>query len=206
LKPTEQKYFQRGFSLTELLVVLIVASMAVAGIYSFVNKTRRSGTTQRMRANIESMTQISFFIIGRDIRRAGSNPTGIIGYGAGVPIPLSIADTNAIEIKADLNADGDTNDDEETVKYEFIDDPDNPDGTPDQIRRQAGNQLVIENVKAFDLRYVMASGNVESPASDPALVRRVRLHLVAGTGRIDPNTGREDTKEVQTDIMLRNFR
>ena len=77
MKLISKKIERSGFSLIELMLVVVLAGLLGSSIYGFLNKQRRSSTRQRLKANIESMTQISFFIIGRDIRRAGSNPQGI---------------------------------------------------------------------------------------------------------------------------------
>ena len=208
-RTAEKRTGKKGFTLTELLVVAVVASFVAVGIFTFLGKQRKFTKFQRIRADLESVAQISFFIIGRDIRRAGSNPAGALSFTAGAPIPLAQALPDKIEILADLNADGSIDpDSDEQVTYEFVDDPDNQDGVPDQIRRQAGNDLVIENVRAFDLCYQLASGGWEcSPSvSQLALIRKVEVRLLAGTGRVDPNTGKEYTKEVKMNILLRNFR
>ena len=139
-----------AFSLVELMVVLLVAGILTAGLYSFLGQQRKESATIRLRADLESMAQITFFIIGRDIRRAGSNPKGWGAYAPGQPIMFEQASSDRLIIRADLNGDGVVeHDTDERIIYEYIDDPTNPDGVPDQIRRQAGDQLLIENVHAF---------------------------------------------------------
>lgn len=197
-----------GFSLVELMVTLVITAVIIAGIYTFVSKTRKTSVVQRLRADTESIAQIAFFIIGRDIRRAGSNPAGAMGYSVGAAIPIGLASSDQIQIFADLNGNGmlDPNTDE-NISYQYLDDETKPDGIKDQIRRQAGNQLVIENVRAFDLKYKLVGTDVWlSSTPSPELIRVVRLYMKAGTGRTNPNTGVEDTKEIQMDFMLRNFR
>src|ERR1051326_1057426 len=207
----------RGFTLVELLVATVIAGIVIAGIYSFLAKQRRTSTRQRLRADIESLDTISFFIIGRDIRRAGSNPKGAMGYSVGVDIPLAQATFDTLEIKADLDGNGSVSGGDEDIKYEWVDTNGAPiPGAQNQIRRQAGNALVIENVRQFDIDYQVASGgwycragrcaapyNVApwtSPPPDPSLIRKVRLHIKAGTGRINRDTGVEDMKEIQETI------
>lgn len=197
----------------ELMIVLVVSSVIVAGIYKFLNKERRVSTTQRLKADTESISQISFFIIGRDIRRAGSNPGGVLGLGngytaPGAEIPLSVAQNDFIQILADLDGNGSiqTNSDE-NITYQWVDDASNPDGVKDQIRRQSGNQLVIENVRAFALSYQLSGNTTWIPSTaSPASIRIVRMYMKVGTGRINPDSGVEDTKEIQMDYMLRNFK
>jgi prepilin-type N-terminal cleavage/methylation domain-containing protein len=197
-----------GFSLVELMVTMVVTAVIVAGIYNFVSKTRKTSVVQRLRADTESIAQIAFFIIGRDIRRAGSNPGGAMGYSVGAEIPIGLASSDQIQIFADLNGNGviDASTDE-NISYQYLDDASKPDGVKDQIRRQAGNQLVIENVRAFDLKYkLVGTSTWVSSTPSPELIRVVRLYMKAGTGRPNPNTGLEDTKEIRMDFMLRNFR
>lgn len=205
-----RRYGRLGFSIVELMVTLIMASVIIAGIYSFVSKTRKTSMVQRLRADTESITQIAFFIIGRDIRRAGSNPAGAMGYSAGAEIPIGLASSDQIQIFADLNGDGAINpNSDENITYQYVDDPSNPDGIKDQVHRvqQAGSEVVIENVRAFDLKYnLVGTTTWVSSTPSPELIRLVRLHMIAGTGRTNPNTGSEDTKEIQMDFMLRNFR
>src|SRR6185503_13164962 len=107
-----------------------------------------------------------------------SNPKGVLGTSMGNPIPLAQATGTRIEIKADLNGDGViAAGGEEDVIYEYIDDPLSPDGTADQIRRQAGDQLVIENVRAFVLEYQLASGFWTSSPTDTTLIRKVSMKM-----------------------------
>ncbi|MCB1197758.1 MAG: prepilin-type N-terminal cleavage/methylation domain-containing protein [Bdellovibrionota bacterium] len=198
---------RRGISLVELLVVLVVSSVLVTGIFNLLGRQRRLSKVQRLRADIESVAQITFFIIGRDIRRAGSNPAGALGYDVGAGIPLAQAEPQKLEILADLDGDGAvTSGTDEDITYEFVDDPDSPDGVKDQIRRQSGNQLVIENVKNFDLCYQLNSSAWDCNPSDTALIRKVRVRLEVGTGLNDPETNEEKTKEIEMNILLRNFR
>ncbi len=213
----------KGFTLVEIMVTLVLAGVTIAGIYTYLGRQRKVASTQRLRADMESLDTISFFIIGRDIRRAGSNPRGALGYSSGVDIPLSNPTFDSLELKADLDGNGtvSTGTDEDII-YQYIDNPASPDGVKDQIRRQSGNQLVIENVRGFDIDYQVASGAwycsagrcnspydvspYTSPPPNAALIRKVRIHLKTGTGHVNQQTGVEDTKEIQENILLRNFR
>lgn len=190
------------------MVALVVGALMISALYNFLGRQRRTSTMQRMKANTESLSQIAFFIIGRDIRRAGSNPAGAMGYSAGAEIPIALAQNDQIQILADLNGDGvvSTGTDE-NITYQYIDDPSSPDGVKDQIRRQSGNALVIENIRAFDIRYQLVGGSAWlTNTSSPELIRLVRLRMMAGTGKINPDSNVEDTKEIQMDFLLRNFR
>jgi type II secretory pathway component PulJ len=208
LRKDSSRRRELAFSLVEMMVTLVMAAVIIAGIYSFLSKTRKTSVVQRMRADTESIAQIAFFIIGRDIRRAGSNPGGAMGYSAGAEIPIGLGQSDQIQILADLNGDGTISaNSEENITYQYVDDNTHPDGIRDQVRRQSANDLLITNVRAFDLQYKLVGYTYWMPSvADPALIRLVRLHMIAGTGRTNPNTGTEDTKEIQMDFMLRNYR
>jgi hypothetical protein len=188
------------------MIVLVISSVLVVGLYAFLKKQRRTSTTQRLVANTESLAQIAFFIIGRDIRRGGSNPAGALNGNPATPIAFGNAGNDTIQIFADLDGDGtiEANTDE-NITYQWIDG--NADGVKDQIRRQSGNQLVIDNIRQFDLSYKLVGTSVFVPSTnEPEKIRVVRLHLIAGTGQVNPDKGTENTKEIQMDFLLRNFR
>ncbi len=196
-----------GFSLTELMIALIVASFIIAGIYQLIGKQRKTSHDQRLKSDTESISQIAFFIIGRDIRRAGSNPAGAMSGSSGAEIPIALAANDQIQILADLNGNGSVESlTDENITYQWVDDPLNPDGIKDQIRRQSGNQLVIENVRNFALSYQLTANSTWiASTANPAAIRVVRMYMQVGTGKIDSQTGVEATKEIQMDYMLRNF-
>jgi len=207
-----------GFTLVEILVVLVLTGTVVGGIYTYLAKQRKQAISQRLRADIESMAQISFFIVGRDIRRAGSRPRGAFDPAAFPGRAIDYAKPSRLVVLADLDGDGVDNGGDERVTYEWVNNAGvshelSPNPPADRILRQAGNQLVIENVRNFDLCYQTSKGdqllegvwNCSPADAELAMIRRVRMKLVAGTGRINPNTGKEDTKDVQMNIYLRNL-
>lgn len=194
-----------AFSIIEIMVVLVIASIILSGMFYVFNRSSRVLRTQSMVADIQSVGSIAFFLIGRDIRRAGSNPNGALGYNVGAPIPFGVAEPQRIEILADLNGDQDVSDDEEDVIYDYIDNDPDIDGN-DTIRRTSGaNVTYISNVYNFHLGYIISNGfetNVPSPLSD---IRMVRLTFEVGTDQRDPQTGRIVTKTFETTIGLRNY-
>lgn len=204
---TFKKYPKRsvGFSIIEIMVVLVIASIILAGMFFVFNRSGRQLRTQSMVADIQSVGSIAFFLIGRDIRRAGSNPDGALGYDVGAPIPFGVAESERIQIYADLNGDGDVSDDEEDVTYDYIDNDPDIDGN-DTIRRTSGaNVTYISNVYDFHLGYIISNGfetDVPSPLSD---IRMVRLTFEVGTDQRDPQTGQIITRTFETTVGLRNY-
>lgn len=205
---------QAGISMVEIMVVLVLISIITAGMFFLFNRAGRQLRTQSMVADIQTVGSIAFFLIGRDIRRAGSNPAGALGYDVGAPIPFGVADATHLQILADLNGDGDITDDEEDITYEYIDNDPDIDGN-DTIRRTSGsNETFITNVYDFELSYIMSnnvtcnSNNVPpdcvnaTPTSD---IRMVILKFEVGGEQRDPNTNRIITRSFETTIGLRNY-
>ncbi|MCB0327054.1 MAG: hypothetical protein KDD52_05490, partial [Bdellovibrionales bacterium] len=173
-------------TLIELTIAMLLGSMVLGTFYTFVSKQRKESKTQQVVTSAESLTQLAFFIIGRDIRRAGSNPAGFGTYPAGQPIAFEQATDSRLIIRSDIDGDGAiASGTDERVIYEYVDDPSNPDGVPDQIRRDSTNEIVIENVSKFSFCYYMVGDYWNCNPLDPTLIRTVRLSIEIQ----DPNTG-----------------
>lgn len=196
---------KRGISMVEIMVVLVLISIIMAGMFFMFNRTNRQLRSQSMVADIQTVGSIAFFLIGRDIRRAGSNPKGALGYAVGVPIPFSVAEEHRIGVLADLNADGDASDDDENVLYEYIDNEVDIAGN-DTIRRTAGSNITyISNVYDFSLQYVMANGVYTTTPTPYSNIRMVVIHFTVGTDQRDPNTNQVVTRTFETTVGLRNY-
>ena len=97
-----RKYLKnKGFSLAELLVVMLITGFMLSGLISFFVRQQRVLKGQRLVADMQSLGFIGFFIIGRDIRSAGSNPTGMPTMNV-----FPVATDHEIRMVSDLNGDG----------------------------------------------------------------------------------------------------
>lgn len=203
-----------GISMVEIMIVLLLIAIIGAGMFFVFNRSSRLLRTQSMVADIQTVGSIAFFLIGRDIRRAGSNPAGALGYDVGAPIPFGTAISDQIRIYADLNGDGDVTDDEEDITYEYIDNDPDIDGNDTIRRTSGGNETFITNVYDFDLSYIMSNGVTcntnntlpdcvdASPYSD---IRMVILKFEVGGDQRDPGTNQIITKTFETTVALRNY-
>ena len=99
-----------GFTLVELMVGLVVTAIVTLGIFSTYDTTRKTVMAQRQVADLQQQLRGAMYIMARDIRSAGFDPTGI-----GTPAaPLGIQDVRKYNIvvdpgavgPADLNANG----------------------------------------------------------------------------------------------------
>ena len=198
-----------GFSLTELIVAMLLGSILTVAAYNYFKKQQRKFVVEKLSGDVDSMGRIAFFLIGRDIRRAGSNPSQAVPRAlsgqAAAPIPLPIAEPERIEIKADLNGDNNTTGTDEDITYQWEDS--NADGVKDRIRRDpaAGDLILIENVNYFHLSYIMASGAEVDYPNPTSLIKRVRIVMTVNAGRKNPETGQPITQTYTTVENLRNF-
>lgn len=163
---------EHGFTLIELLIAMTVALVVITSISSAFISQRK---TYAMQEQISEMTQngrSAMDIISREVRMAGYDPTetGIVG------IPYS---TTQLEIRADLNGDGDTSDANEDIIYTY-------DSTNKQIDRNTGGgaQPLAENIQSFTFQYYDTDGVNTTIAGD---IRQIDITITARTGHPDPD-------------------
>jgi type IV pilus assembly protein PilW len=72
---------QRGFSLNELLVALVIMSVVSTAIYGVFSISSRSYTTQGVAADVQQSVRSAMELMLRDIRAAGLDPTASGNFG-----------------------------------------------------------------------------------------------------------------------------
>ncbi|MGD8228646.1 MAG: prepilin-type N-terminal cleavage/methylation domain-containing protein [Desulfobacteraceae bacterium] len=184
----------QGFTLTELLVAMIISGIVAAGIYSTFYSQQKSYLTQEQMAAMQQNLRGAMHILGRDIRMAGYNPTGFATTG------IQTAQANSIRFTMDITndagtgiPDGDTSDPNEDITYALVDL--DGDGDTDLGRNDVnggGNHQIAENIDALDFVYLDEDGNL---TTTPSKIRAVQASIVARTDRWDP--GYQNTKVYQ---------
>jgi type IV pilus assembly protein PilW len=189
-----------GVTLTELLIALALTGIVAGAIYKIFISQGRAYTVQSEVAEMQQNLRAGVFMMEREIRMAGYDPT----RAANTEI-LTAAPGN-LEFTADLNGDGDTDDPSEHMIYTNYDT--NADGTSDALGRNdvnagAGTQLLAENIDELNFVYLDGSRNAlndmttsVAPADLPN-IRSIQVTMVARSGIIDPEYNDNNTYQNQ---------
>ncbi len=174
---------KEGFTLSELLVAMIISGVVMAAVFSTYYSQQKSYVLQEQVAAMQQNLRSAMFYMEREIRMAGCDPTRTTGAG------ITAATASSISFTQDSDADGDTSDPNETISYSL----------------SGGNLLrngdaIAEGIDALNFVYLDGDGTVTATTSD---IRSVQITLVARTGREDP--GYTDTSSYtnqQGDVIL----
>ncbi len=149
---------------------------------------RKTYDTQEQVSEMIQGARAATEIISRELQKAGYDPTGA-GI-VGIPYIDDQSDTQ-LEIRADLNGDGDTSDSNEIIIYKH-------DSGNLEIDRETGgtNRTLAENIQAFEFRYWSnkddnGDGQIDevTSADHEDDIRQIDIKITARTSKPDPNYG-----------------
>jgi type IV pilus assembly protein PilW len=197
---------KEGFTLSELLVVMVISGIVMAGIYSTYYTQQKSYVSHEQLVAMQQNLRAVTYVMEREIRMAGSDPT------QNANAVIATANSNTITFTLDITGgesdgvdndhdgvtdeadeenygDGDTGDTSENVTYALGD----GDGDLDNDLLRNGS-VFAENIDALNFVYLDGasppnvldddgSGNVTTSISQ---IRSVQISVVARTGRKDP--------------------
>lgn len=157
---------QRGFSLAEILVSMVVALWLTIMLHEFHRVVARSVLAQEQRSQAQQLARVTVELMARELRLGGYSD-------AGAPLPpLRTATPESIEAQADLNGDGDTDDANELVGYSY-------DATRQALMRSTSGgspQPLVDHVPpgAFRLQYRDRAGVLLTGTLNAATLAQVR--------------------------------
>ena len=207
----------KGFSLIELMVAMAVASILIAGIYSFYQSQLKSQVTLQELVDMQQDARVGMYMMTREIRMAGYDP-----QKTGATIRIA----NAAEIAFDSDQDFDGAIDAATERFYFAlsNDADRDgvaDGTPCNLERGSWDNAlnpvnlnpVALNIDALNFVYLDSAGNVldddgnGNVTGNMAAIRSVQVTLVARSGEQLPvlmrrQTDRQDYTNQQGTLLL----
>ena len=178
---------ERGFTLVELLVVVFITAIIMAGVYSAYYSQQKSYTAQEQLAEMQQNLRAAMYFMAKEIRMAGCDPHDTIP-DAGFQSDLTV--TNSVRFTMDIRgqdstdpADKDTFDDNEDITYSLADwDADGDLDLVRDIQDGEGDQPVAENIDFLQFVYLDQDGFATITRDS---VRSVQITLVARTGRVD---------------------
>ena len=195
---------QKGLTLVELMVAMAIASVLIAGIYTFYQNQLKSHVTQEVIMDMQQDARAAMYMMIREVRMAGYDPQNNTG--------ATIRTANLAQIAFDIddNGDGVIDANSERFYYGLSNDADGnglADGTPCNLERgtwdialnPTGLNPVALNIDALNFVYLDNAGNTLNDdgngnviANMPA-IRSVQITLVARSGDEVPGLMRKQT-------------
>lgn len=214
-----QKSSSEGFTLVELIIAMAVASILMAGIYVVFAKQLRTHVTQEAVVDMQQGLRTAMYLMQRDIRMAGYDPTGLAGAG------ITTAQATLIEFTMDITGgqsdgvdnDGDGSVDEGDLSKNGIDD--DGDGLVDEEDEGDESHYGDGVIGGYGekIRYSLSNGNIlrqywdgaswqpnGSGSNIPVLVANVdALNFVYLDGNGIPTGSLSNIRTVQISIVGR---
>lgn len=170
--PVQNKNKERGFTLVEILIAMLIGGIITAAVTTTFVGHQKYYMAQEQITEMVQGVRAAMDMISREIRMAGYSPTGAAFDG----ITYNPAQ---IQIRADLDGNGDTTGPNENIIYSHND--------PNlRILRNAGSgdQPFAENIQAFNFEYKKQDG---SSAATSAEIRQIKITITGKTAKPDLN-------------------
>jgi type II secretory pathway component PulJ len=187
---------QGGFSLVELLVALLVTMVIMAGLFGMLIENSRINKSKKMTMEAQANARSTLSLVVQKLRSAGWDP-----MNAGIPsltLDPDLSDAvSQIEIFADLDMDGDTDEDREQI-----------------LLRHQNGQVEWRSSNDVTAPFAVMAVNISNDAdgdgtAEPMFVpdatppTRITVRVTAQSPSRDPMTGEFIRYSVASDVILR---
>lgn len=212
----------RGFTLVELMVTILLTAIIMAALYSLSRVQTRIAKLQENRVEAQEQARSILDLMARDIRNAAYNPLGIIGNngnncGGGIAGAPGVVTADAMIFRftydfqggAGSSPDGHCDDPDEDIEYRL---DTTGCATNGDIKRRTINPSSDQkktdcNVTSLDLKYFTQAGvELARPvsATDRANIQRVLITLTVQSKNPDPEFGGQLNATMTSNVDLRN--
>ena len=181
---------QAGLSLTELLIVMAVSVILLAGMASLFSSQARTTTMQVLTVDTVHRARTALASMTKEIRMAGYRSSGTAFTG------ISQATAGSIRILVDANQDGAISGSSEDILYTY-------NGDSKSISRNGS--LWANGIESLSFTYTMKDGSTTQAPADLSGIRKVRMTLIVRSSAIDPLTADYKRLELTSDITPRNM-
>lgn len=177
-------YNNKGVTLVELMVVLVISAFLMAVVYTAYLTQHKIGHVQHQVVTMQQDIRASIDIMERDIRMAGCDPTGNTTAG------ILTWTANILGITMDIDESG-TIDAGEQATYSMA-----------QSTLFRNGQSLAVNVTSLGLAYLDSDDNPAGTVND---IRSVVLNIVVRSEQTDPDTGQPITRTLARRVRCRNL-
>lgn len=186
--------YNRGFTLVELMVGLVLSVLLIAAIFSTYRATSGGLRSQDLVVEMQQNLRTAVIMMTQELRMAGYDPTGSAGAS------ITVADRNSITFSIVADDDGEDNDGDDqidesnelkTIEYSFYDAYEDEDfGDINDIGRQVGGvkRAIAENIEDLQFYYMLdgATTPVQTvSATQLNDIRSVQIAILARISRPD---------------------
>ena len=188
---------ERGFSLVELLVALLVTLAIMAGLFSLLVESSALNKSKKMTMDAQANARSILSLLVQKLRSAGWDPMNTGGSALTLDPDLSDP-VSQIEIFADIDMDGDTDEEREQIL----------------IRHQNG-QVEWRSSNDVSAPFTIMAANISNDADGDGVVEpmfvpdsttdptRITVRVTAQSPMRDPMTGEFIRYSVASDVILR---
>ncbi len=186
----EEAKKNKGFTLVELMVSIVIAMVLLGGLFSFFVSQSRSYASNEVTVRTIQDSRRSVSTMVKDIRLAGYKTSTSSFCG------VVQATDKLIQVISDLNQDGDTLDDGENITYSW-----NP-GTEELTKN---GTLFLGSVSSLVFQYTLQDDSVTSTPADLTQIRKITMSITVKSQKLDPLTMNPKSFSLTSDVTPRNL-
>jgi len=194
---------QRGFSLIETLISLVILLLAMGGLASLLIQNAQVNKAQRMTADVQGNARNCLSMIVQKLRGAGWNPMSISSF------PVVLTDTDSSDSISEITVYSDIDDDAGTL----YPDGDWNDLDEEVLIRHVNNQIIWR--RSPNSPFIVLATNISNDADGDGTIEpmfipdvtpnpsRITVQITAQSPVPDPTSGRFIRYTVSSDVYLR---